>query len=141
MNVLFVCNQNRGRSQMAKALFNKDNEVGRAESAGTKVESEGESLGERAKTSKGAEYVISLLAEDGIDASGFVSRQVTPEMLEIADKAIVMSDLDSIPEWLSSSSKYEYWEILDPQNWGIEDVRGIKAVIAARVKELKAIRP
>lgn len=136
MNVLFVCNQNRGRSQMAKAIFNKNCEAGRAESAGTKVETEGESLGDRAKTSKGAEYVISLLAEDGIDASGFVSRQVTPVMLENADKAIVMSDFDSIPEWLSSSVKYEYWNVPDPQNWDIEGVRAIKADLLERVNNL-----
>ncbi len=121
---------------MAMALFNKSTEEHSAFSAGTKVQNENESLLERAKVSDGAKFVIELLEEEGVDAREFTSNSVTKEMLDDVDKVIVMSDKDSIPDWLSNSEKFEYWEVDDPQSWGKEDVRAIREQLRSKVEKL-----
>lgn len=66
MKVLFICRANIGRSQIAKALFDKINKE-KSESAGSKVNEERQKmkLGEVV----GAENVNECMKKEGIDIS------------------------------------------------------------------------
>jgi protein-tyrosine-phosphatase len=134
--VLFVCAQNVGRSQTAAALFNKYSPNSHADSAGTRVEKPGETISERAEYSDGAKNVIASLAEEGVDIVNSTRRQVTHESLDEYDKVIVMAEPESIPEWLSTHPKYEYWHIEDPRYKGLEETKKTQSLIKGKVIEL-----
>lgn len=85
--VLFVCTQNAGRSQIAEALFNRmaPSDV-RAESAGQDPRTEGV-----------WPPVIEVMAEIGIDLSQKRPRKLLPEMQLHADWAITLACGASCP--------------------------------------------
>ena len=119
MNVLFVCNGNVARSQIAETLFNHLSGH-QATSAGTAVrhlDVEGQTIKAHSET-PGAPVtpgiVLDLMQEKGFDLSGNTRNQVTPEMVDSADRIIPM--LGRIPSevFLSQSEKTEVWDITDP---------------------------
>ena len=111
MKIVFVCKANHGRSQLAEALFNnlaKGKHT--AISAGTKViredvNKEGQTISDP--------NIIAVMKEMGIDVSKNVRNQFTPEMLNIADKVIVMSEPENTPSFLSQSNKAVFWAVPD----------------------------
>ncbi len=139
MKILFICRGNVGRSQMAEVIFNKlaDGKY-ISTSAGTKVfNKEGESRdGVLLKNTLGAENVILSLAQIGIDASDNSRTQLTPEMLNACDKAIVMAEPETIPDYLRESDKAIYWEVEDPKGMDLEDTSKIRNEIDLLVKGL-----
>ena len=119
MNVLFVCNGNVARSQIAETLFNHLSGH-QATSAGTAVrhlDVEGQTIKAHSET-PGAPVtpgiVLDLMQEKGFDLSGNTRNQVTPEMVDSADRIILM--LGRIPpeDFLAQSEKREVWDITDP---------------------------
>jgi protein-tyrosine-phosphatase len=130
--ILFVCRQNIGRSQMAMAIFNKYANDAHADSVGTIVEHENQTLAEY-----GAKNTIQVLLEqEDIDASGFKSNQLSKEMLAVYDKIIVMAEPENIPDWLSSDAKTELWTIPDTKTSDLETTRKTFAVIKSKVLAL-----
>jgi len=119
MNVLFVCNGNVARSQIAETLFNHLSGH-QATSAGTAVrhlDVEGQTIKAHSETpgrpvTPG--IVLDLMQEKGFDLSGNTRNQVTLEMVDSADRIILM--LGRIPpeEFLAQSEKTEVWDITDP---------------------------
>ena len=124
---------------MAEVIFNKlaDGKY-ISTSAGTKVfNKEGESRdGVLLKNTLGAENVILSLAQIGIDASDNSRTQLTPEMLNACDKAIVMAEPETIPDYLRESDKAIYWEVEDPKGMDLEDTSKIRNEIDLLVKGL-----
>ena len=112
MKVLFLCRANIGRSQIAKALYDKINK-GKSESAGTKVNEERQKmkLGEVI----GAENVTKCMKKEGIDISQSPIKQVTPEMINWADKIIILTDKEDVPNFVLESKKLEFWDVKDPK--------------------------
>ncbi len=119
MNVLFVCNGNVARSQIAETLFNHLSGH-QATSAGTAVrhlDVEGQTIKAHSET-PGAPVtpgiVLDLMQEKGFDLSGNTRNQVTPEMVDSADRIILM--LGRIPPevFLAQSEKTKVWDITDP---------------------------
>src|SRR5665213_914852 len=88
MKILFVCQYNVGRSQMAAAMYNKLSSSSDAESAGTEVEKPGQTLLERTKERGGASHVIDVMQEEGIDVSNNSRRQVSKSMIKQYDQII-----------------------------------------------------
>jgi len=125
MKVLFVCVENAGRSQMAKA-FAKTYGKGKveAESAGTMPAKEVNSV------------VVQVMREKGIDLSANKPKLVTNQMVRKADKIIVMgcSAQGFCPAPLLN--KVIDWGIEDPKDKSIEKVREIRDEIEGRVKKL-----
>lgn len=123
MKILFVCRGNAGRSQMAEALFKTLNDKHEIRSAGTQVvNKEGESKGgQKLKDLSDAEKIIIPLKEKGVDVSEYVRTQINPDMVEWADKIVVMAEPETIPDYLSVSDKIEYWNVKDPKGTSMEE--------------------
>ena len=120
--VLFVCNHNAGRSQMAQALFERHapDDV-RAESAGS------------APAKQLWPNVVDAMREIGIDVSGRRPRKLTVEMQLHADWAVTMGCGDACPY---VPTRVEDWDIDDPADQPIEAVRDIRDEIEDRVRGL-----
>lgn len=130
-DVLFVCVHNAGRSQMAKALFNRlARERGlpfRAESAGTQP----------------AEHihpeVVLAMREVGIDLSGERPRLLTDYLVRRTRKVVVMGcavDSQACPAILLKG--VEDWGLPDPAGCPLPEVRTIRDAIRQRVETLLA---
>jgi len=109
MKILFVCKANVGRSQIAEALYNKYTNSKDAFSAGTIAKESGKKIKEHNRT----DFVLDVLDEEGIDIKNHKIKKLTREMVNKADKIIVLTDLESWPHYLKNSQKVEYWDIKD----------------------------
>ena len=119
--VLFVCNHNAGRSQMAQAFFERTApEDIRAESAG---EEPADSIWPN---------VIEAMHEVGIDISARRPKKLDLEMQLHADWAITLHCKASCP---FVPSQVEDWEVDDPAGEPLERVREIRDEIERRVQE------
>jgi arsenate reductase len=120
--VLFVCNHNAGRSQMAHAFFERDapHDI-RAESAG----------------SQPARHVwpsvIEVMREVGIDLADRRPKKLLREMQLQADWAVTMGCGDACPY---VPTTVEAWDIPDPAERPIDEVRAIRDAIEVHVREL-----
>ncbi len=125
-NLLFVCNHNAGRSQMAQAFFERHGpEDVRAESAGTEPAREI------------WPSVVEAMREVGIDLAERRPLKLTLEMQLHADWAITMGCGDACPY---VPSMVEAWDVPDPAGRPIAEVRAIRDGIEARVRQLIADR-
>jgi arsenate reductase len=120
MNVLFVCVQNAGRSQIAQALYERRG--GEARSAGSQPAAELH------------EAVVELLEEVGIDVSGRKPKALTREDVEWADLVVTMGCGDACPAL--PGREYVDWELPDPAGLCLEEVRELRSVIERRVASL-----
>ncbi|HEV3378209.1 MAG TPA: arsenate reductase ArsC [Thermoleophilaceae bacterium] len=120
--VLFVCTQNAGRSQMAQALFDRHapDDV-RAESAGAEP------------ADRVHPVVVEAMREIGMDLSGQRPKKLTLEMQLHADRAITLACGARCPY---VPSVVEDWDVSDPADRPIEEVRLIRDEIELRVKDL-----
>lgn len=139
MKILFICRGNVGRSQMAESIFNNimDGTLV-SSSAGTLViNDEGDSKdGVMLKDTMGAENVIESLSLLGIDSSNNLRKQLTPEILEDCDRAVVMAEPDTIPDYLQKSDKVITWEVEDPKGMDLEATSEVRDQIEALVYNL-----
>jgi len=124
-NVLFVCVQNAGRSQMSQALFERA-AVGRhaARSAGT------------APAEHVHAEVVEVMAEVGVDVSGRFPRALEVEDAQWADVVVTMGCGDACP--VVPGTRYVDWELADPAGRPLDEVRSIRDEIDARVRKLVA---
>jgi arsenate reductase len=120
--VLFVCNHNAGRSQMAQAFFERDAPSDmRAESAGSDPA--------RALWPE----VVEAMREVGIDLAERKPKKLLREMQLHADWAVTMGCGDACPY---VPATVEEWDVPDPAGRPIEEVRTIRDAVQARVREL-----
>jgi arsenate reductase (thioredoxin) len=121
--VLFVCVHNAGRSQMAAALLDKHAE-GRVHvrSAGSIPAGEIHS------------NVNMAMVEIGLDLSKEFPKPLTDEVVRAADVVITMGCGDACPVY--PGKRYLDWELEDPANKPIDQVRSIRDEIERRVRAL-----
>lgn len=133
MNVLFICRGNVGRSQAAMEYFKKFSTASdQTDSAGTHAADTTITLGELPMSGG----MIGALKEEGIDISSHHAKQLTETMLNDFDKIINMAAPEYTPDWLSSHTNYEFWEIPDAKYLPINEARVIRDHIKAHVKRL-----
>lgn len=123
--VLFLCVHNAGRSQMALGWFAKL--VGPRAFAWSGGSEPVDSLNQTA---------VAAMTEIGIDISAGYSKPWTAEVLDAADVVITMGCGDACP--LYPGKKYEDWDIEDPADRALEEVRAIRDQIGLRVLDLLA---
>ena len=121
--VLFVCLQNAGRSQISQALFEQLG-AGRhgALSAGT-------TPAERVHPE-----AIDVMRELGVDLADRQRQLLTHELAQDADVVVTMGCGDQCP--VIPGKRYIDWELPDPTNQPIEQVRETRDDIARRVRAL-----
>ena len=122
---------------MAQAMFNRLSKH-QSTSAGTMVlEMDGQTVAERAEVAPSVVLVLELMSEEeDQDFSSEQRTQLTPELVDAADKVIVMAERETWPDYLVESGKMEFWDIEDVFNIPIDAVRAIKDQIKVRVEEL-----
>jgi arsenate reductase len=124
--VLFVCVQNAGRSQMAAGLLRlrSHNRV--------HVRSAGSSPGDEVNS-----LVVHAMREAGVNLGEAYPKPLTDEVVRAADVVITMGCGDACP--IYPGKRYEDWELDDPaEAQSIEDVRVIRDEIDRRVQVLVA---
>ena len=124
-NVLFVCVENAGRSQMVEAFFKKyaKNQFN-VISAGTSPSSHLNPV------------VVSVMNELGIDLESQKSQLLSSSMIENSNKTVNMGcmDKESCPSLFVKD--VDDWNIEDPKGKSIEDVRKIRDQIKNDVLNL-----
>jgi len=131
MKILFVCEGNINRSQMASTLFGALVPEAEVLSAGVYADHPGEFL------SAVSEGSIAAMKELGFDMSSNIITQLTREMVEAADKVILVGSVPggSIPEYLKNSVKLETWDVPDP-GYGQISIEAARDMILKYVKQL-----
>jgi arsenate reductase len=123
--VLFVCVQNAGRSQMAAALL-KHRAQGRVH-----VRSAGSDPAEEINPA-----VVDALAELDIDVQEEFPKPLTDEVVRAADAVVTMGCGDACPVY--PGKRYLDWELEDPAGKPLDVVRRIRDEIDGRVQTLLA---
>ena len=137
--IVFICKGNMHRSVVAMALFNilkKDDSF--AVSCGTMVDAGGRTGRTEASYTSLLLFINELKNNYGIDVSNHICTQVVPEILEDADKIIMIAEDYSIPDWLREY-KYIKWELPDPENMTEEDVVEDVKRIKVKVEDLLSV--
>lgn len=129
MNILFVCYGNVARSQMAEAYYNKYTDSDDAKSAGV-----GYGITERYKHPAGD--VVKVMLEENVDISKKNVKALSKEMVDAAQKIIVMCDFDDCPKFLLDSGKVEHIPIPDPYGISVEYTRNVRDEIKRLVLDL-----
>ena len=121
--VLFVCVQNAGRSQLAAAILRQ---LG------------GERVSVRTAGSAPAEAVrasvVAALDEIGVPLGGEFPKPLTDEAVRAADVVVTMGCGDACPVY--PGRRYLDWAVDDPVGRPLEEVRRIRDDIDARVRGL-----
>ena len=122
--MLFICVANAGRSVMAERIFDS---VAR---------------GRHAATSAGSEpgiathpVVIEALDEIGLDARDHVPQKLTNELVSAADVVVSTCGEEACPV-TPPGTRRVYWDLADPKNRSIDDVRAIRDDIGVRADQL-----
>ena len=138
MKVLFVCHGNVGRSQVAQVYFDQlsrhdsscagtavDEAIARMNSSSRKIKD--------ASSRRSAEYIQK---EFGVDIAERERLQLKPEMIEEADRVIVIDEKENWPDYLQEGGKVEFWEIGEPL--GRDDAFALEVFgqVRQRVEEL-----
>ena len=128
MKVLFVCEGNMMRSQMAEAFYNELTKSQDAVSAGATAETK-DHISKRA---------IEAMSDVGYDVTHLKPKQLTESMVDEVDKIIYFSS-DYIPTYVTQSPKAELWKVVDPHyhhEEGMGLVRQVRDYIYTRVQKL-----
>jgi arsenate reductase (thioredoxin) len=120
MNVLFVCVQNAGRSQIAQALYERTGGAGR--SAGT------------APADRVHPEVVEAMRELGLDLADRKPHRLDDFDVEWADVVVTMGCGDACP--VLPGKRYLDWDLQDPAGRTPEEVRAIRDEIMRLVNEL-----
>jgi len=124
--VLFVCVENAGRSQMAEAI---------ARSYGVDASSAG-----TLPATKINPTVVQAMKERGFNLTSNKPKMLTEQMIEAADYVVTMGcRVESVcpkPLIVKMEKKLLDWQIDDPKDRPIEEVRRIRAQIENQVIEL-----
>src|SRR5690606_25437094 len=123
--VLFVCEHNAGRSQLAAAL------TAQLSAGHVHVRSAG-SLPKSAIDPA----VEAAAAELGLDLSSEFPKPLTDDVVQAADVVITMGCGDACPVY--PGKRYLDWELDDPAGKSVEEVRAIRDEIDRRVTSLLA---
>ena len=121
--ILYLCNHNAGRSQMAAAFTaHLGQDRVSVMSAGSTPASEVNTV------------AVQAMEELGIDLSGAFPKPVTDEVVHAADVVVTMGCGEACPVY--PGKRYLDWEVADPAGEPMEVVRAIRDDICCRVEDL-----
>lgn len=123
--ILYVCVQNSGRSQMAAAITRQ--------LAGDRVHVRSAGSQPAARLLPG---VVTVLEEAGIDLSGEFPKPLTDDVVRAADAVVTMGCGDACP--LYPGKRYLDWQLTDPAGLDLVGVRAVRDEIQEHVVQLLA---
>jgi protein-tyrosine-phosphatase len=123
--VLFLCEQNAGRSQMAAALLDHHAQ-GRVH-----VRSAGSTPAAAVHT-----VAATVMAEIGLDLSRAFPKPLTDDVVAAADCVVTMGCGDACP--IYPGTRYLDWPVTDPDGQDLDAARAVRDDIDARVQALLA---
>ncbi|MFJ4037094.1 arsenate reductase ArsC [Microbacterium sp. NPDC090007] len=123
--VLFICEQNAGRSQMA-AVITSALSGGRVH-----VRSAGSMPAAELNPS-----VIEAITELGLDIAEAFPKPLTDDVVQAADIVVTMGCGDACP--IYPGKTYQDWDLTDPAGLPLEDVRTIRDQITTKVEAMLA---
>lgn len=126
-NILFVCTENAGRSQMAEAFFKK------LSKSNYGVISAGSIPSETLNST-----VVMAMREIGIDMIKQKPKLLSNSMIENSVKTVNMGCMDKQNCPALFVHEIDNWNIPDPKDQSIEDVRKIRDQIKSDVLKLIA---
>jgi len=120
MKVLFICEHNLGRSQMARAWYNYFTGTEMADSAGTATNMyQAKTLGEMGVETR----TMRVMSERGFELADSMRQQITPELSQQYDKIVSFLSEDEMPEWLNDLPQLEIWSL---ENYPAADMAGVR---------------
>jgi protein-tyrosine-phosphatase len=122
-SVLFLCVHNAGRSQMAAGWMRH------LAGASVDVFSGGSEPAEQVN-----QAAVAAMAEKGIDIGGEIPQPWADEIVRAADVVVTMGCGDACPVF--PGKRYIDWEVDDPSNKTVEEVRPIRDDLEQRVRAL-----
>ncbi|KHK98336.1 arsenate reductase [Microbacterium mangrovi] len=121
--ILYVCVQNSGRSQMAAAITRQ---------------LAGHSVHVRSAGSQPASGllpgVVTVLEESGIDLSEEFPKPLTDDVVRAADAVVTMGCGDACP--LYPGKRYLDWQLADPAELDLDGIRAVRDEIQVHVEQL-----
>ena len=126
MKILFICQGNVGRSQMAEAFYNHLTKSKNAISAGISKTTP-KVYGNLPKE------IRDLMMEEGIDVSKNKVETVTKDILKNAEKIFILRTNEQFPKHILNSKKAVTWRIEDPYEMSLDGIRRIRDQIKERV--------
>lgn len=121
--ILYVCVQNSGRSQMAAAITRQ--------LAGDRVHIRSAGSQPAADLLPG---VVTVLTEAGIDLTGEFPKPLTDDVVRAADAVVTMGCGDAYP--LYPGKRYLDWQLTDPEGLDLDGIRAVRDEIQAHVEQL-----
>ena len=123
--VLFVCVQNAGRSQMAAGLVTlRGGDRVHVRSAGSQPAA---AIGDA---------VVEAMAEIGVDLAAEFPKPLTDDVVRAADIVVTMGCGDACPVY--PGKRYLDWAVRDPAGLTLGEIRAIRDDLDARVRSLLA---
>jgi len=136
MKVLFVCKANVGRSQVAQVRFEQLSKhesycagIGVAESVAQRPSSKLKDI----RNLRPVEYIKTRLR---VDHSERDRLQLTPEMIDDMDLAIIIHDKAEWPDYLKEGANVVFWDIPDTPGLDDESAGKLWDQVQLRVEEL-----
>lgn len=136
--VLFVCNANAARSQMAQGFYNHYSHSQNADSAGLNPEKkwdEAPTLSDFEAMSHKPAKSSETMQEVGIDITGHKRQLLTADKLGDYDLIVNLAEKSQTPDWLRGDNVI-WWNVTDPRNESIEKNRMARDEIEYRIKQL-----
>jgi len=126
MEVLFVCQGNVARSQMAEAYYNYFTNSNNAKSAGVSDTAYKKYL-------RPVDEVVQVMKEENIDVFDKKIKKLTEQMVSEADKVFVLCEKEICPLYLLNSEKVIFWSVADPYETNVDNFRKIRDLIKSKV--------
>ena len=136
--VLFVCNANAARSQMAQGFYNHYSHSQNADSAGLNPEKkwdEAPTLSDFEAMSHKPAKSSETMQEVGIDITGHKRQLLTIDKLGDYDLIVNLAEKSQTPDWLRGDNVI-WWNVTDPRNESSEKNRIARDEIERRIKQL-----
>ena len=136
--VLFVCNANAARSQMAQGFYNHYSHSQNADSAGLNPEKkwdEAPTLSDFEAMSHKPAKSSETMQEVGIDITGHKRQLLTADKLGDYDLIVNLAEKSQTPDWLRGDNVI-WWNAADPRNESAEKNRTARDEIEYRIKQL-----
>lgn len=127
--ILFICQANVGRSQMAEAYYNHFTQSQDATSAGLI------DLREKYQGHPAPE-IIQTMQIDKIDISRQTIKLLSPEIVQTAKRIVVLCVKDECPAYLQQAENTLFYEIEDPYKKGSKAIDHIREQVKILVRQL-----